>query len=236
MYTAATGKIRYRAVFALSLISLLGVPALAQERYGEFPGTVMDATGAAIPGAKITFTNKDTSVVRVATTGPNGTYIERNMEPGRYSVRAEAKGFSAFEKGEVILLVGRTVKLEPKLTVGALDQVVTVSDAAALIDTGGVAIAHNITSEEFNRLPKARSFQGLVLTSPSVNAGEVEGGRVAFAMLGVCAADGRSGCADRSCSGGPARDGAGPEYGDHLYERSWRYGFWAWVLEQEPAV
>lgn len=176
MYRAAMGKIRYRAFFAFSLISALTLPALAQERYGEFTGTVMDATGAAIPGAKLTFTNKDTGVARVATAGANGTYIERNMEPGRYSVRAEAKGFSSFETGEVILLVGRTVKLDPKLNVGALDQVVTVSDAAPLIDTGGVAIAHNITSEEFNRLPKARSFQGLVLTSPSVNAGEVEGG------------------------------------------------------------
>ncbi|MBL8174401.1 MAG: TonB-dependent receptor [Bryobacterales bacterium] len=176
MKTAAIGRNRYRAFLALSLAACMGVSALAQERYGEFNGTVMDATGAAIPGAKVTFTNKDTGVARVSLTGANGTYIERNMEPGRYSVRAEAKGFSAFETGEVILLVGRTVKLDPKLTVGALDQVVTVSDAAPLIDTGGVAIAHNITAEEFNRLPKARSFQGLVLTSPSVNAGEIEGG------------------------------------------------------------
>ncbi|MBL8222996.1 MAG: carboxypeptidase regulatory-like domain-containing protein, partial [Bryobacterales bacterium] len=86
MYKAAMGKNRYRAFLAFSLIAWMGGAALAQERFGEFTGTVMDATGAAIPGAKVTFTNKDTSVARVSITGPNGTYIERNMEPGRYSV------------------------------------------------------------------------------------------------------------------------------------------------------
>ena len=179
MYTAATGKIRYRAVFALSLISLLGVPALAQERYGEFTGTVMDATGAAIPGAKITFTNKDTSVARVATTGPNGTYIERNMEPGRYSVRAEAKGFSAFETGEVILLVGRTVKLEPKLTVGALDQVVTVSDAAIREGVRFVGLRMKVLVEPTGAIPAAALMSGALGALDGLRVGAIiSGGNV----------------------------------------------------------
>ena len=53
---------------------------------------------------------------------------------------------------------------------------VQVTEAAPLIDTTRTTIANNITAEEFDRLPKGRSFQSLVLTTPSVNAGEIEGG------------------------------------------------------------
>ena len=43
-------------------------------------------------------------------------------------------------------------------------------------DTRGVAVGHNVTAQQFDRLPKARTFQGLALLSPSVDAREVEGG------------------------------------------------------------
>ena len=50
------------------------------------------------------------------------------------------------------------------------------ADAAKQLDLTKVTLAHNITAEEFDRLPKARSFQGLALTAPGVNTGELEGG------------------------------------------------------------
>jgi hypothetical protein len=62
------------------------------------------------------------------------------------------------------------------LTVGSVDQTVQVSEAAPLIDTTRTQIAHNVTAEEFDKLPKARTFQSLALASPSVNSGEIEGG------------------------------------------------------------
>ena len=65
----------------------------------------------------------------------------------------------------------------PSLKVGGLNEVVTVTaDAEKQIDLRSTTIAHNVTAEEFDRMPKARSFQGIALTSPGVNQGEVEGG------------------------------------------------------------
>jgi hypothetical protein len=60
--------------------------------------------------------------------------------------------------------------------VGGVEQTVQITGEAPLIDTSRTSIAHNVTAEEFIRLPKARTFQSLALASPSVNSGEIEGG------------------------------------------------------------
>ncbi len=63
------------------------------------------------------------------------------------------------------------------MRVGALTETVQVTgEAAPLVDTRSTLIAHNVSAEEFDRLPKGRSFQSIALTAPSVNQGEIEGG------------------------------------------------------------
>ena len=171
------GSACYRGLLTLLITFLLVGPlGLAQERFGELNGAVTDASGAAVPNATVTLTNKTTGRVTNVSTGSDGSYVARNLEPGHYSVRIEAKGFSAFEVPDVNLLVGKTLKIDASMQVGSIDQVVQVTEQAPLIDTSGVTIAHNVTAEEFDRLPKARSFQGLLVASPSVNQGDIEGG------------------------------------------------------------
>lgn len=51
-----------------------------------------------------------------------------------------------------------------------------MAEAAPLVDLGTTTVAHNVTAEEFDRLPKTRTFQSIVLTAPSVNSGKIEGG------------------------------------------------------------
>ena len=59
---------------------------------------------------------------------------------------------------------------------GDLQEAVTVTAESPLIDTRSTTIAHNVTAEEFDRIPKGRSFMNLAFASPSVNTGEIEGG------------------------------------------------------------
>jgi hypothetical protein len=171
------GKI-LRAGFVCLLAWLLAanLPLLAQERFGEFHGVASDPSGAVLPNVTVTATNNTTGRVYTTKTGGDGAYIIRDVDPGRYTVRFEAQGFSRFEVPDVNLLVGRQLKVDASLTVGSLEQSVQVTEASPLIDTTGTTIEHNITAEEFDRLPKARSFQSLALASPSVNTGELEGG------------------------------------------------------------
>jgi hypothetical protein len=62
------------------------------------------------------------------------------------------------------------------MAVAGLSETVQVSGESPLVDNRSTLIAHNVSVEEFDRLPKGRSFQSIALTAPSVNAGEVEGG------------------------------------------------------------
>jgi len=147
-----------------------------QERFGELNGTVTDPSGAVLPGVKVLILNKGTGRSVETETNSTGAYIARNLEPGRYSVRFELKGFATHEIADVNLLLGRTLKVDASMAIASTEQAVQVTEAAPLIDTTNTMVANNVTSEEFNKLPKARSFQSLALNSTSVNSGEIEGG------------------------------------------------------------
>jgi hypothetical protein len=158
----------------------------AQERFGEITGVVTDPSGAAVPNATVTLTDKDTNRTITLKSGSTGAYIATNLEPGRYKIRVEASGFSANEIPDVNLLVGKTLKVDAQLKVGATSETVQVVETAPLIDVTGNTVAHNITAEEFDRLPKARTFQSLVTLSPSVTSGQLENG---FQVNGASAAE-----------------------------------------------
>jgi outer membrane receptor protein involved in Fe transport len=161
-------------VLALVLGSV--VPAAAQERFGGLAGVVTDTSGAAVPGATITVTNKQSGASRTIVSAGDGAY-RIDLEPGRYSVSIELQGFQKVQVDDMLILLGRTVDFPARLTVGALTETVNVTaEAEKQIDLRSTAVTHNVTAEEFDRMPKARSFQGIALTAPSVNQGEIEGG------------------------------------------------------------
>jgi hypothetical protein len=171
-----------------SLLAIFGLclGLWAQERFGEIGGTISDPSGAAVPNAKVTLNNNDTNRVITLKSGTSGSYIATNLEPGRYKIRVEASGFSAYEIPAVSLLVGKTLKVDAQLKVGATSETVQVTESSPLIDVTGNTVAHNITAEEFDRLPKARTFQSLVTLSPSVNSGQLENG---FQVNGASSAE-----------------------------------------------
>lgn len=159
-----------------ALLLLISLPSFAQERFGGLTGTVLDSSGLAVPGATITAKNIQTGKVYTTVTSGDGTYTIPDLDPGRYSVVAELTGFQKAQDDSVLVLLGRTVEFSPKLALGNVSEVVDVTGTTPQIDVKTATVAHNVTAEEFDRIPKARSFQGLALTAPSVNAGEIEGG------------------------------------------------------------
>jgi hypothetical protein len=161
----------------VALVTLAAASAgVAQERFGALTGVVRDDSGAVLPGVTVSITNKQTQKVYTAVTGGDGMYRVLDLEPGRYSVRFELPGFTTSEAADVNLLLGKSLDVSPVLKVGGLQEAVTVTGETPLIDSRSTTIAHNITAEEFDRIPKGRSFQNLAIASPSVNVGEIEGG------------------------------------------------------------
>lgn len=168
---------------AIALVLLAGAMALAapawtaaQERFSGLSGIVKDDSGAVLPGVTVTITNKETAKTYTVVTGGDGAYRILDLEPGRYSVKFELSGFSVAEVADVNLLLGKSLQVDTSLKVGGLTEAVQVTNEAPLIDIRGTTIAHNVTAEEMDRMPKARSFQTMAMASPSVNSGEIEGG------------------------------------------------------------
>ncbi len=159
-----------------ALFCLAAATAYGQERFGELNGTATDPSGAVLPNVQIKATNRGTGRIFETQTGAAGQWVLRNLDPGHYAVRFELQGFTTYEVGDVNLLVGKTLRVDAPMTVARADQAVQVTEAAPLIDTTNTTIAQNITAEEFDRLPKARSFQNLAVFSTSVNSGAIEGG------------------------------------------------------------
>lgn len=165
--------------FLLSLGALFGTANIlqAQERFGSITGVLKDASGAVLPGATVVVTNKETGRSVTLVTDGSGTYRVGDLDPGRYSVRIEKAGFTRNEEPEVVLLLGKSLEVNMTMKVGKISEAVEVPvEASPLISLRTTTVAHNVTAEEFNRLPKARSFQGIAASSPSVNSGDIENG------------------------------------------------------------
>ena len=176
MYTFVSRRgVRWLAAAAI-VLAAAAIPASAQERFSALTGTVKDDSGAVLPGVAVSLTNKQTGKVYTVVTDSEGVFRVLDLEPGRYSVRYELTGFTTSEVPDVNLLLGKTLDLSAVMSVGGLSEAITVKGESPLIDARSTTIAHNVTAEEFDRIPKGRSFQNLAISSPSVNAGEVEGG------------------------------------------------------------
>ncbi|MEO8078130.1 MAG: TonB-dependent receptor [Acidobacteriota bacterium] len=169
-------RIAVSVLVALLTVVVTGA-ATAQERFGGLGGVITDTSQAPVPGVTVTVTNKQTGATRVVVSGTDGAYRLPDLEPGRYTVTIELQGFQKVQAEDVLVLLGRTADFGAALKVGGLSEVVNVSaDSEKQIDLRSTTVAHNVTAEEFDRMPKTRSFQGIALTSPGVNQGDLEGG------------------------------------------------------------
>ena len=170
MYARITG---FLLAIALAFTGL----AAAQERFGALTGRVTDQQGAVVPGVTVTTTNTQSGEARVFVTGADGVFRAPDLVPGRYTIKFELSGFTTAERADVLVLLGREFELNTQLNVGAQTETVqVVGEATPLIDTRSTVIGHNVTAEEFDRLPKGRSFQSIAFSAPSVSSGEIEGG------------------------------------------------------------
>ncbi|HVZ20308.1 MAG TPA: carboxypeptidase regulatory-like domain-containing protein, partial [Vicinamibacterales bacterium] len=178
---------RVKHLVLLLVLALVGSPLLsAQERFGGLTGTVVDASKLAVPGATVTITNKQTGASRSAVTGTDGTFMVPDLEPGRYSVTIELQGFQKVTIDDVLVLLGKTFPVSAELKPGAVTEVVNVTAGAEKqIDLKSVTLAHNVTAEELDRIPKGRTFQGVAMLAPGVNSGDIEAGFVVHGASGA---------------------------------------------------
>ncbi|MGE0814018.1 MAG: carboxypeptidase regulatory-like domain-containing protein [Vicinamibacterales bacterium] len=152
----------------LTVLSLCA-PALAQQGTSELRGRAVDQQGAAMPGLPIVVTNQDNGQFREVASGADGAFLLSGMVPGTYEVSAELSGFKKYLTRGVVLAVGRSTVLEIRLELGTIEESVTVTGEAPLVDTSSKAIGGNVSAKEFVDLPSFnRNFTGYLALVPGV--------------------------------------------------------------------
>ncbi|MES1257682.1 MAG: carboxypeptidase-like regulatory domain-containing protein, partial [Acidobacteriota bacterium] len=163
----------FRTAFALLLLAglCLNTPfhLQAQAVYGNVVGTVIDASGAAVPNAKITIRDMDRDVSNVTSTNDSGNYSQRYLIVGRYQVRAEAAGFQTSVQDNVNVSVDAETKVDFRMNVGDLTQTVEVSAEGSLLKTERSDVATTYSQKAVQELPMLnRRFTNFQLTTPGV--------------------------------------------------------------------
>jgi hypothetical protein len=155
---------------ALVLLTLLvSVPAWAQFETGNVVGTIKDATGAVVPGAKVTLTNTQTGVSTEKTSDASGSYEFFTVRPGTYVITAEKDGFSIALVDNVIVTVGARQRVDLSMAVGQLSEKVEVSARAVRLQTDSSDRSQVITGKQTKALPlNGREYSALALLSPGV--------------------------------------------------------------------
>jgi hypothetical protein len=126
-------------------------------------GTVVDPSGAAVPGAKVTITDVATGVSTRTVTNGAGFYIFNAVKPDTYTVTVEAQGFKTTVRTGVVLAVGQQTDVGFRLELGATQQTVEVTGASPLLNTVTGAIGSTLTGRMISALP----LSGLDITSLS---------------------------------------------------------------------
>jgi hypothetical protein len=150
------------------LVTLACMIALAQAPTGIITGNLTDESGAVIPNASVTITNKATGVVRNSTTNAGGLFSAPALPAGDYEVRAEVTGFRTVVR-DATVQAGETTTVNLPMTLGEAKQVVTVEAATAQINYDTNAVQGVIDRAAVQDLPlNGRSFMQLAVLEPGV--------------------------------------------------------------------
>ncbi len=146
--------------------------AVGQAVYGNIVGTVTDASGASVPNAKVTISEKSKGVSFSTTTNEAGNYSQQHLIVGRYEVRIEATGFSAFVQETVSVDVDTTSQVNAQLTVGKVGEVVTVSgESVPVLKTQRADVSDTIQQKSVAELPVyQRDMSRMYFLVPGVQA------------------------------------------------------------------
>ena len=161
-------RLSSRAI-AFLLWGVLAVPVPAQT-FGEITGHISDQSSASVPNATITITNVSTNAERTAVSTSAGDYSFPSVPPGVYNVKAEHTGFKLVTSRNVEVQVQQSVRLDFTLEVGQVNESVSVSGVADLLQADNSTVGTVIENKGIAELPlNGRQYLNLVALSPNTN-------------------------------------------------------------------
>ena len=153
---------------AILLISVTGA-AFAQNTTGTIAVTVVDSTGAPLPGVTVTASAADTTTRRTEVTGADGTASIVSLEPSnKYVVEVSLEGFGRTQNTGVLVRSAQTANVKVTLAPAAISETITVSADSPIVDTTSATTGQELTLELTESLPTGRSYQGYLQLVPGV--------------------------------------------------------------------
>ncbi len=150
-------------------IIFVSVAALAQEFRATIAGSVSDPSGAAVPGAIIVAVHEPTGVSRQVAANDSGDFQIPYVQPGAYTVNAEASGFKKLQRRGLEVLVGQRLELRLVLELGQANESVTVTAEVPILDTGSADLGTIVDQSYMDRQPiSGRNVMAMISFAPGI--------------------------------------------------------------------
>ncbi len=162
--------IRFGVVCAVSLlVGVSAVHAQTQITTGVIQGTILDETGAVVPGASVEAKNIDTNLTRSFNTGDDGRFVFLQLPPGPYMVTVSKLGFATLVQENLSLTVGQAITLNLTMKVSQIEERITIT-AAPTIDTSKTEASSTLNEISVSNTPiLGRKFEDLLTLTPGVS-------------------------------------------------------------------
>jgi len=193
------------ALMLFVLVLVMSLAVVAQTPTGTISGSVTDESGAVVPNATVTVTNKSTGFTRTMTTNAEGLFSAPALQAGDYEVRVEMQGFRTLVRPATVQ-AGDTTSVTLPMQVGGTKDVVTVEGVAPQINYESHSLDGVISRQKIEGLPlNGRSFMQLASIEPGVT---VSAGTTSQynTLVNVSVLGGASGLTAISVDGGPLKD------------------------------
>jgi Carboxypeptidase regulatory-like domain len=177
-----------RALVALSVWACAVVPAMAQG-VGGIGGSVMDSSGAVLPGVTLTLSSVQGGTLggsQETISDERGNYQFIRLVPGTYHVRAQMQGFRTVEQRNIVVNADATARADLTLPIGQLEEGIVVSGEAPLLDTTSALKQTVLSQEILQALPNRIDVWSITRVIPSVVASKVDvGGSESFQQSNI---------------------------------------------------
>jgi hypothetical protein len=155
-------------ICAIGLVVIIGSNSAGAQsvNVSQVTGVIHDSTGAAIPGATVTITKTDTGLERTVVSGEDGAYSIPGLPVGPYSLKAALPGFDTYVRNGIVLQVGTNLAINVTLSVGGVNEHISVTADEVMVDPRSTAIGQVINSQQVTELPlNGRRATELILLS-----------------------------------------------------------------------
>jgi outer membrane receptor protein involved in Fe transport len=165
-------QMAFRLVSSVCILLLISTWASAQTETGQITGTITDATGAVVLGARVVAKSANTALTRETASNAAGIYTIPSLKPDAYDVTITASGFQTVTQ-RVEVAVGGKTDVSVQLAVGSATEIVEVTGSAAnAVNTENQTLSETITSQQIDMLPTSPTRNPYALVGISGNVTE----------------------------------------------------------------